>query len=1412
MPQFRIETDQGNFLIDADSAPTEEEAQSAIQQLRSSGQRAAGTLAIVPPQPVEKPLSQQIAEGAVRVGGTVLGGAIGEVLMPAGGAIPGAMAGAGLTDAAVRAVMGEPQSLPESTTQAALAGIPATTLGRAASGAATLAGRVGLGAAEGVAQGVIQTTAHDLLTLRGPPSLPEVTSGAVVGGVLGAGAHGLIGRTRGPQTPNEAIEHAAGHPIAGETVPGLGPLGQETPTPVPPEVAISFQAIPAEQPEVAIPETPAAVALAPSYGFTDVTGMSPQQLRAAADIAKAYETSAAVEVFGVEGAARYERLQRRANSSTALPAAIDEASREIATMEAGLSSAAEQRLFGVGETGYNAEELGRFARAADSYTPEQLADQSDSYLQNTVGRELLERDPTQDPEAAIRLNGALTELARRGFSRDVILEAIRSRAQRSGYSPADTEEILQTKLTALRAAQLSPEPAPPPDDPFNLNALRQRHFMLRAQLPEDVRDQIDAIGQNTNIVALSNGASKDEAAAAALSEAARQMDSYFRQQSLTSPEGPLHPRMELTHEAAPGLVRIDVQGKGPQLRMVPPGGRPPESGGIPPEQPAPAARIARMIERVDAEYPHASQAERDLLKETIRTNADALAAQTNNVQPIARIQGQAAEITIDPAEVVTPGTAENAPHVSAQLAVSQAALKRVLDLGNQVKADPENAELQGAFQQAYAEMVNAHAVFKGYVSEAARTLGVESHRQAPVISPEAAQLGRELVQLPETIRGGGDIPPFPTFRGAAGEQVPLPVGDQPALTPAARMAEYTRVATTMRPGITPEEIQSTIDLAGTNPNRIYRALQDLARPTYRQYFRGLILSNFLTGISPLERNGFGNLIRNVLDVASKPFTAGVDVVRATLTRGKRQTYFREAPAMVAGGMKAVPQALRAWFQIMRQGFTNDDALKLVIGEGLKGEKLYGPAPRLFMPFSRMLDGADAFARLLAAGMHRDARVLSDAITIGTPLGWTRAQIATDAAERALNPDAAALKEITTWASRSIYRENENSGRGSLIDLMRGISNWDPWDLPFTLTPLNLMRQGFQLTPVGFVMKGARSFFTQGATRENTQRVAEAALGTLMIGGLVAWARRGNLRGTAPREVGARDAFLREGPENAIRFPGDPRWHRTSDLGPLNVPVSMAANFTQEFMAKGATPTPQDAVGLATRVSIALAKTGSSLFQMSMFTGIADLIEAASDSTGGAWRRYLQKRAVSNIPFQGVGRQIVNVMDPIQRRPTTLLEQAQTLIPGQSTKVPARLDAFGRPMQKETSGAASLNILSPLRMRPNDTVDAALRAAGIAPAPAKVRTDVTINGQSIPITPQQDFAIRQAKGWLRYAELKRAIATPFFAKASTVARTKVLHDALTSEQSKMMDRTKNLIRSGRPFTAETLVPPFVRAPE
>ena len=188
----------------------------------------------------------------------------------------------------------------------------------------------------------------------------------------------------------------------------------------------------------------AGAAAAPESGRSAraLTDMSPGDFRSLLAETKEAEAGLEVSLFGEEGARRYANAQRMANGLDPIRSAAG--SKVVEEMEAGLSQAQRNRLFGIGETGDSYEELYNIRSAF-----EDIADAPTQDLFGEIGRNLgnirpdiaIQSAPLSEQAAFIKVREANRALLARGLSADDILRGAAEYLERQGLSADDVSVL-----------------------------------------------------------------------------------------------------------------------------------------------------------------------------------------------------------------------------------------------------------------------------------------------------------------------------------------------------------------------------------------------------------------------------------------------------------------------------------------------------------------------------------------------------------------------------------------------------------------------------------------------------------------------------------------------------------------------------------------------------------------------------------------------------------------------------------------------------------------------------------------------------------------------------------------------------------------------------------------------------------
>ena len=236
----------------------------------------------------------------------------------------------------------------------------------------------------------------------------------------------------------------------------------------PDEVASLRAAMKARTAPIDIPVPSTAMAV---KGTKPLSAMTSAELRAARAAEIASAKTADVEVFGIEGAKRYNDAQRVANSTIATDERIRAANKVIDDMEAGLTEAQRNRIFGIGEEGLNQEQWGILIDAADD-----VSEMSEEFLIRQLARNLHNVDPDRlsllrratvanvpditELATAMRVDNAIATLRAKGMATDEIKRRIGVKlTQEVG---ADDARFLLRKWTKELDDAQTPIAAPTP--------------------------------------------------------------------------------------------------------------------------------------------------------------------------------------------------------------------------------------------------------------------------------------------------------------------------------------------------------------------------------------------------------------------------------------------------------------------------------------------------------------------------------------------------------------------------------------------------------------------------------------------------------------------------------------------------------------------------------------------------------------------------------------------------------------------------------------------------------------------------------------------------------------------------------------------------------------------------------------
>lgn len=230
-------------------------------------------------------------------------------------------------------------------------------------------------------------------------------------------------------------------------------------------------------------------------------------------------------------------------------------------------------------------------------------------------------------------------------------------------------------------------------------------------------------------------------------------------------------------------------------------------------------------------------------------------------------------------------------------------------------------------------------------------------------------------------------------------------------------------------------------------------------------------------------------------------------------------------------------------------------------------------------------------------------------------------------------------------------------------------------LPFVKVPANIIRQNIESVPGGALLTEQGRAALKAGGRESAEAMGRMAVGSTALGLLAYWASQGLVSGNGPQDPDARAALMKTGWKPRSIKIGDTWVDYTAVLPTFAIPTAAVATAWEEYQDEDGADVDADT---AANILLSIPQT---ILDQSFLSGLSDL-NAAINDPGRYAKNYLGRLATGFVPFSGLQRNIAQTIDPVVRdasSDTTLGSvgtNIRAIVPGASTTLPAKLDAFG----------------------------------------------------------------------------------------------------------------------------------------
>jgi len=576
------------------------------------------------------------------------------------------------------------------------------------------------------------------------------------------------------------------------------------------------------------------------------------------------------------------------------------------------------------------------------------------------------------------------------------------------------------------------------------------------------------------------------------------------------------------------------------------------------------------------------------------------------------------------------------------------------------KIKPQLAEIKGKplSHKEVLEAAKTSEVLRGASSREAtlaREASMLKARQAIAALAEGKGLNREFV---ETLR---KVSQEATAWGRQLESL------KNIASPALEASKTTIVKKLLKDGFDIDEIVKAAEgVDFNNLKEVSKFYRQFVKPSLTEIIDEYRYINLLSSPKTHIVNAFSNLLQGtLLSPTTKLVSGSLDAIGSKLTGNARKIWVSEVPAYYKGFFNSIGDATKQFLEVMKG---NQIVARPDIKQIPTGVKMLKPLQAV----PRLLEGSDVFFRTLIKGGEKEALAVKF-LKEGKELGDV------------------ALREIADIASKNaeyyVFRQaldaTNKTGQGVVLSTIDKFTNavyglrrlpGVKWFIPFVQTPMNILKQGIEFSPLGITTLA-------GATDKTTQ-LAKAIIGSTVMTGAGWIALQGNSTWSAPTSEKEKEEFYASGRQPYAVKIGN-TWVSYTKLGPLAYPLAMASAI-QWYAKENPKSISDTSLEKASKIFSSIAQFFS---DQSYMQGMNNLLQVASGGTSEL------KSAVANIPSQliplsSLQRWITQIIDPIYRKPASgfslksITDKIATGIPFASKNVAPYTNPFGMPSQRQ----------------------------------------------------------------------------------------------------------------------------------
>ena len=449
----------------------------------------------------------------------------------------------------------------------------------------------------------------------------------------------------------------------------------------------------------------------------------------------------------------------------------------------------------------------------------------------------------------------------------------------------------------------------------------------------------------------------------------------------------------------------------------------------------------------------------------------------------------------------------------------------------------------------------------------------------------------------------------------------------------------------------------------------------------------------LTGLSTHIRALVGNSSIAILKIPEKFLTGSADALIYGLKRGLgkeaiRSVYASEAFAESIGMLKGFKNGIKASWELLK------NPSQAIIESTKAGEVIHqtgaiGRGGKLVQPLEAMMRGITSgkagfnFGEIVRSPirligsidvffkeLNKSSEIYAQAARIGLKEGRRGKELITRIAELVQNPTAEIIEKAKYVAKERVYQE-PLLGFAQTLNQFRSKHPLSRLFVPFYTTPVNLLKQATQRTPLTIALPSTWKTIKAGTQADKMELIGKMLSGSLLMTGAIMYGVEGNISSMGSKYKTKRDMMRLTGWQPQSIKIGD-TWISYRGFEPISSWLRVAGDI-----AEGTQGDP-----LTEIVPKFLASYAKQFAENPFLMGINDLHEAFNDPDIKASKVIASLAVGSTIPniLQQWG---TRVFDPIIRNPKTLGERIRARTPfGISKTVKPLYNIFGEIISRD----------------------------------------------------------------------------------------------------------------------------------